>query len=46
MLVLPLVYILNVLNKLIGSICRGGKARTQGSMFWTTKVWFCIKYPR
>jgi len=35
MIVLPLISILSVLNKLIGSICGGEKqARTQGSMFW------------
>jgi len=35
-----------MLNKLIGSIFVGGKqAVTQGSMFWTTEVWFWTKYP-
>jgi len=39
MLVLPLISILSVLNKLTRNICGGGKqARTQVSMFWTTKV--------
>jgi len=33
MFVLPLISLLNVLNKLIGNICSGGKqARTQWSM--------------
>jgi len=46
MLVLPLISILSVLNKLTRNICGGGKqARTQVSMFWTTKVWFWVKYP-
>jgi len=41
MIVLPLISILSVLNKLIGSICGGGKqARTQGSMFWKRKDQF------
>jgi len=41
MFVLPLISILSVLNKLIGSICDGGKqARTQERMFWTRKDQF------
>jgi len=38
MLVFPLISLLNVLNKLKGSICCGGKqARTQGSMIGQEK---------
>jgi len=41
MLVLPLISILSVLNKLIGSICGGRKqARTQGSMIGQEKIDF------
>jgi len=41
MIVLPLISILNVLNKLIGSICGGEKqARTQGNIFWKIKDQF------
>jgi len=50
MLVLPLIYLLSVLNKLIGNICGGGKqVRTQGSMIRLEKIDFeantqCFKY--
>ena len=41
MIVLPLISILSMLNKLIGSICGGEKqARTQWSMFWKRKYQF------
>jgi len=41
MLILPLISLLNVLNKLIGNICSGGKqVRTQGSMIQQENVNF------
>jgi len=41
MLFLPLISLLSVLNKLIGSICGGGKqARTQRSVIGQEKIYF------
>jgi len=41
MLVLPLISLLSMLNKLIGSICgRGKQARTQESMIGQEKIDF------
>jgi len=41
MFVLPLISLLSVLNKLIGSICGGRKqARTQGSMIGQENIDF------
>jgi len=41
MLVLPLIYLLNVLNKFVTNICGGGKqARTQGSMIQQENIDF------
>ena len=41
MIVFPLISLLSVINKLIGSICCGGKqARTQGSMIGQEKIDF------
>jgi len=44
MLVLPLIFLLNLLNKLIGNICGGGKqARTQRSMIKQENIDFEAK---